>query len=107
MNTIIDNDGTKRWVTYNGILHRMDGPAVISDSKMEWWIGGQLHRDDGPAIEYNNGVKVWYIDGKIHRLDGPAVEYSDGHKEWYIDDKKIHCKDNDEFLRIAKMKTLL
>jgi hypothetical protein len=52
-------------------------------------------------------AKGWYINGKRHREDGPAIEYSDGDKYWYIDDERIFCTNNEEFLRIIKIKTLL
>lgn len=35
--------------TLNGVLHREDGPAVISPMHQEWYINGVLHREDGPA----------------------------------------------------------
>jgi hypothetical protein len=81
----ISNFGTKRW--YN-----------------DRW---EFHREDGPAIEFNDGSKSWFINGKLHRLDGPAIERISGDNCWYIDGERIHCKDNEEFLRIVKMKALL
>jgi len=35
------------------------------------------------------------------------IEYTDGEKAWYINDEKIDCQNNEEFLRIVKMKELL
>jgi hypothetical protein len=65
-----------------------------------------LHRINGPAFNDGKGTKWWYINGKPHRLDGPAIE-CDGIELWYIYGQYIPCKDNDEFLRIVKMKYLL
>ncbi len=39
---------------------------------------GLLRRVDGPAIEYVNGDKCWYQNGKLHRDDGHAVEWANG-----------------------------
>ncbi len=50
-------------------------------SNKEWYYNGILHRIDGPAIEYANGDKEWYFEGKKHRIDGPAVEYANGDKK--------------------------
>jgi hypothetical protein len=85
MKSTIDTFGTKRW--YN-------------DS-------GQFHREDGPAVEYKDGCKYWALNNLLHRPDGPAMEDAYGNKEWYIEGKQILCKDNEEFLRIVKMKYLL
>ena len=72
------------------VLHREDGPAIVSANGFKaWYIGGKRHREDGPAIEWAIGSNVWYINGKRHREDGPAVEEVDGFKEWYIDGKRL------------------
>ena len=34
---------------------------------------GLLHRLDGPAVEGDDGSWVWYRNGKIHCECGPAV----------------------------------
>lgn len=60
---------------------------------------GLLHRLDGPAVEHADGSKEWCIDGKYHRTDGPAVEYADGYKAWYFDGKQLSEK---EFLKRTK-----
>lgn len=56
------------------ILHRTDGPAVISAHRTTWWYtNGKRHRIDGPAIEWSNRDESWFRYGKLHRLDGPAI----------------------------------
>jgi hypothetical protein len=68
-----------------------------------YYLNDKFHREDGPAIEYTSGTKKWYINGKRHREDGPACEYNNGDKSWYINGQRIHCKDNEEFLRIVSL----
>ena len=51
----------------------------------------------------NNTYSVLWLTGVRHREDGPAIEYANGNKEWYLHGKQIHCKDNQEFLKIIKM----
>jgi len=36
-------------------------------NKVEYRLNGVLHRLDGPAIEWANGGKEWWVDGKLHR----------------------------------------
>jgi len=66
-----------------------------------------LHRLDGPAIEYSNGTKCWYQHDKLHRLDGPAIEYHNGTKRWYINDEPVIVDNNEQFLRLMKLKAFL
>jgi hypothetical protein len=68
-----------------------------------YYLNNKFHKEDGPAIESFNGDKYWYLNGKHHREDGPALEYPSGYKEWYLNGQKIHCKDNEEFLRIVNL----
>jgi hypothetical protein len=85
----IDKNGNKNWKKKNGLLHRLDGPAIEwANGHKEWYQNGKLHRLDGPAIEWANGTKEWYQDGKIHRLDGPARERKNGTKEWWQNGKR-------------------
>ena len=71
----------------NGLLHRLDGPAVIfKDGGYEWRIRGILHRSNNePAVSYANGHKEWYIYGKLHNLNGPAVINIKGDVEYWED----------------------
>jgi hypothetical protein len=107
MNPVIFENGAKRWFNDNGLRHREDGPAVQYNSGTNfWYINGKLHRLDGPAVDDIHYMK-WFINGKLHRDDGPAVDYIGGYKEWWLNGIQIHCNDNNEFLRIVKMKELL
>lgn len=104
----IDEYGTKKWFNSKKELHRLDGPAKeYTDGRKDWYINGDLHRNDGPAREWANGDKEWYINGKQHREDGPAFEGFDGLNYYYIDNVPLSCKDNEEFLRIIKLKYLI
>lgn len=75
------------WCNEEGLLHRLDGPAIeYTSGTKEWWVNGELHREDGAAIEYASGTKCWCVNDKRHRIDGPAIEWSDGgRKEWWIE----------------------
>jgi hypothetical protein len=107
MNTI-NQYGIKLWYNDKGQLHRTDGPAVEYDGGSKfWYINDQYHRENGPAIEHYDGTKEWWFNGMRHRKGGPAVEYFNNDKEWFFYGEYIHCKDNEEFLRIVKMKVLL
>ena len=106
---IIDSFETKRYYL-NGILHRLDGPAVEhSDGSKYYYLNGILHRADGPAIESANGSKHYYLDGKRHRVDGPAAEFPNGSKHYYLDDKRHRVDgpaeiemENGKVVKIAK-----
>jgi hypothetical protein len=58
--------------THNGLLHRVDGPAVVEGQHETWWLYGRKHRDDGPAV-MRPGAREWWSKGKLHRDFGPAV----------------------------------
>jgi hypothetical protein len=108
MKYIIDKLGNEYWYDDNDNYHRYDGAAIICwNGTCCWYLHGKRHRIDGPAIEYGDGDKEWWDHGKRHRLDGPAKEHICGYKEWWINGEYISCKNNEEFLRIVKMKELL
>ena len=76
------------WRDRENKLHRADGPAVERGSgRKEWWWHGLLHREDGPAL-ITRTFKRWYKNGNLHRDDGPAVE-GPGKQEWYQDGHKM------------------
>ena len=92
-------DGTYRGTRYNGDeityaldpelkhLHRIDGPAVESKDRKEWWLNGQRHRVGGPAF-ISHRYEEWYVNGKLHRIGGPAI-VGPGDKQWYVDGKQF------------------
>jgi hypothetical protein len=92
----------------------------IDEYENKFWYNDdrEYHLEDGSAIEYSHGTKEWWINGELHREDGPAIERSDMFRSnrktchlpkcsWFIHGIEIDCKDNNEFLRIVKMKELL
>lgn len=53
------------------LYHRTDAAYPIQ----VWMLNGMLHRIDGPAVEQSNGARSWWRNGKLHRDDDqPAVE---------------------------------
>src|ERR1039458_2599639 len=65
-------DGTKKWRDSNGMLHRVDGPAIEwANGGEEWFECGELHRVGGPALVRADGTREWYEHDKMHRVDGP------------------------------------
>ena len=92
-------------------IHRVDGPVIIwtngFESQEKWYYNGKLHRITGPAlISYKNNIvilKYWFFNGRIHRTDGPALLdfYNDGKLEkesWVIDGKP-----DDNKIKIIKL----
>jgi hypothetical protein len=99
----IDVIGNIFWRNKEGLLHRLDGPAVeYTSGAKEWFQNGKIHRLDGPAIEGADGRKLWYQNGKLHRLDGPAKEFSNGKKSWYKNGRRF--KNKDTFFRALNKK---
>ncbi len=85
---VIYPDGSQEWWQH-GVLHRVDGPAVIrADGRQYWLQFGQHHRLDGPAAIHPEGHEVWRQRGKLHRTDGPAITWSDGTLEWWENDER-------------------
>jgi len=98
-------DGYKR-------LHNASGPAMeFMDGSIYYYLNGLPHRLDGPAVDSFLGVKKWYKNGELHRTDGPAVEFNNKsigmYMMWYIDGEFIDCNNNEEFLRIYRLKIFL
>lgn len=78
----IHSNGCCEYMTF-GVLHRLDGPAIIGEDRREYYVNGKRHRSDGPAVIHDNGNKSWLQFGVRHRENGPAVERIDGSKRWY------------------------
>lgn len=103
----IAQDGTKRWVTNEGIRHREDGPSIeYPDGEKRWFKNDNLHRENGPAIDGPNW-KMWYLYGLRHREDGPAVEDINGTKHWYFHGKFITVSSQKEFEQWLKYKAFI
>jgi hypothetical protein len=66
--------------------------TVYENGDRYWWQNGVLHRVDGPAVEYVNGYRQWWQNDQLHRLDGPAIEWANGDREWWINGKKFTQK---------------
>ena len=80
--------GNIEYYRVNGVLHRMDGPAMITARGVKkWYYRGFLHREDGPAIDWADGGYEYWFYGMMHRDDGPAIDYpmSSG---WFYDGKE-------------------
>ena len=62
----VDSDGNVRYYNAQGQLHRVHGPAVVSEHGFRsWFQNGRLHRVDGPAVEYSDEYRAWYINGNL------------------------------------------
>lgn len=60
---------TGQWL-HDKVLHRDDGPAVLSSTYQRWYRFGKIHREDGPAsIRRSDGVVGWYLDDKPYNFD--------------------------------------
>ena len=71
----IDSGGAKLWRNSKGLLHRLDGPAMIFPDGSKFWIlNGERHRENGPAVEWAGGSKEWWINGI--EQDPPVEESS-------------------------------
>ena len=88
----VDEDGTQTWFDEDGLLHRINGPAVLYANGDElWYYRDLLDRLDGPAVTlYDDAGKIqrqeWRQDGDLHREDGPAVEETIVTWVSYLDD---------------------
>ena len=85
----VSRGGIVQWRTRDGILHRLNGPALTHPNGSQYWFQyGKQHRTDGPAITRGNNSKSWYQHGERHREDAPAVDWVDGYQEWYLHGKR-------------------
>ena len=104
-----DEYGNNRWKNKEGILHRLDGPALEwSGGGKRWYENGLLHRLDGPAAIFFNGHIEWRTEGKLHREDGPAVVSASGNKQWWLNDYLYQTKEDwfDALSEESKVKCL-
>lgn len=86
--------------TKDGVVHRVDAPAVIYRSietdriiQEEWYHHGLLHRiGDKPARIYQNqsiNILEWFEDGAAHRIGKPAIYETNARgeisrEEWFV-----------------------
>ena len=78
----------KVWIK-NRMLHRLDGPAIISEEGQEaWFKDGEPHRINGPAVTLKGGTRSWFQNGHLHRLDGPAILTISGYEDWRLNGTK-------------------
>ena len=77
--------GTMEWYQH-GARHRLDGPARVTFVTEEWYQHGARHRLDGPAY-ISKTATVWYKHNKLHNPNGPAKTWKDGSEEWYQNNK--------------------
>lgn len=80
---VIEFSNSQKLYKTNGVLHRVDGPAVVDDNgSYKWFQHGLPHREGGPAIEDIWGLQRWMMFGLRHRSDGPA--YSVNHTRMFF-----------------------
>lgn len=70
----MDMNGSEYWHSKDGLLHRIDGPALINKRGKFWYLHGSRHREDGPAVEYSNGSRFWYLDNYQYRNEEEFLE---------------------------------
>ncbi len=74
----------------NYFCHMNEEPHIDSKGTKRWRLNGVLHRVDGPAVEFEHGEKHWYLNGQIHRTDGPAVIWFNGESfYWYLHGERL------------------
>ena len=64
---------------------------VVEEERVMWTFDGKLHREDGPAYISAVGSEIWVSNGKTHREDGPAVILN-GNREWWLNDRQYHSE---------------
>lgn len=64
-----------------------------------------LHRTDGPALISNNGDITWYYEGSIHRIGGPAVTIGKS-EHYYIEDVPYSKEEYNKLLRVIEQMPL-
>jgi hypothetical protein len=100
----------ERWYK-DGLLHREDGPAYLSDDgTKKWYVHGKLHRTNGPSIiSVENDhlmqqifiTEEYYLDGERHNENGPALirvfNNVGKYEEWWFKGRQITKEQFDNF----------
>ena len=88
---------TQSWSIFyfdsNGRRHCSHGPAINHGNRVKmWFVDGLRHREDGPAHITNIG-EIWYTKGLLHRLAGPAFTQREINVEkYYIHGRQLSKK---------------
>jgi hypothetical protein len=64
---------------------------IKEKGKTSYYLNGVLHRLDGPAIERIDGINDWYINGK---LKGLQLQDGNGPKFSYYMDRVCYSEEN-------------
>lgn len=97
-----DKDGNIVMTIYtkNGVVHRDDGPAIITSWSQEWYQNGICHREDGPArmflkhpqprgeaIIAANGelIAEWHFNGEFQSAH--VLPHHVFHQHWHKGNK--------------------
>ena len=65
VNGMVDFGQSKQWFE-NGLCHRKDGPAHISEFGEVYYWKGRRHRENGPAV-VSGRREEFYLNGKIYK----------------------------------------
>ena len=76
---------------YTGIVEYPNGSIY-------YYLNGIIHREDGPAIISSFDNRYYYLNGKLHREDGHAIIWYDGTVFYYINDNDI-TKEVNEWIK--------
>lgn len=99
---VMKNNGGEMFIKY-GLLHRQNGPAVITSHEVEYWRHGLLHRTGGPAILRSNGEEEYWDKGVhirtvVPESPKPPESFTRETKAWWSDSKAVeeaeYQKDN-------------
>lgn len=66
----------------SGLIHKEGGPAKISDTLINWLIGGKTHNLNGPSAITSEGIFVCTSYGLRHSLELPSI-FANGSHEWF------------------------
>lgn len=81
------------------IMSSDDNPKISAFGTKRWYNkSGLLHRIDGPAILFVSGSEIWYKNGKKHRIRGPAVTMHERGGEWWVNGYSITFTEYVSFL---------